>query len=99
MILGLLALGLGALIRKTAGAITAVVGPSRRDLVPPVVNGRHPEVRSTCRTAPPRRSSPGTPAPAPVTTCCRPGWGLGVFFLYAAAALAAAFTLVRRDVT
>ncbi|HLJ07121.1 MAG TPA: ABC transporter permease subunit [Acidimicrobiia bacterium] len=97
-ILGLLALGLGTLIRKTAGAITAVVGIL---FVLPVLSQLLPSSMDAIR-----KYLPSNAGQAIVTggstarggTTLSPWLGLGVFFLYAAAALgAAAFTLVRRD--
>jgi len=97
-VLGLLALGIGALIRRTAGAITAVVGmifvlpglaallPSSLDAVPKFLpsNAGQAIIGESSRSGSPAGLSPWV--------------GLGVFILYAIAALlAAAFTIVRRD--
>lgn len=97
-ILALLALGIGTLIRKTAGAISAVVGML---FVLPVLASFLPSSLETIQKFLPSNagqaiisggaSEGGPPSLAP--------WaGLGIFALYAVTALAvAAFTLVRRD--
>ena len=96
-ILGLLALGLGTLIRKTAGAITAIVGIL---FVLPVLSSFLPSSMEAIQ-----KYLPSNTAQAILSGNSSAGddvlsaWlGLGVFFLYAAVALgAAAFTLVHRD--
>jgi ABC-type transport system involved in multi-copper enzyme maturation permease subunit len=96
--LGLLSLGLGTLIRKTAGAITAVVGVL---FILPVLAGLLPSSMDTVQKFLPSNAgqaiidggsnSDGVHSLAP--------WiGLGVFALYAVILLAAgAFSVVRRD--
>lgn len=97
-VLGLLALGIGALIRKTAGGITAVVGmifvlpglaallPSSLDAVPKFLpsNAGQAIIGGSSRAGDPASLSPWV--------------GFGVLCLYAVLALGAAgFALVRRD--
>ena len=98
-ILGLLALGLGALIRKTAGAITAVVGIL---FVLPVLTSFLPSSMDAIQKYLPDSAAQailsGNASTSTGDDVLSAWLGLGVFFLYAAAALAAAaFTLVRRD--
>lgn len=97
-ILGLLALGIGTLIRKTAGAITAMFGVI---FVLPVVAALLPSSMKAVE-----RYLPTTAGEAIIiggSNAARddslsPWVGLGVFLLYAVVVLAAAaFTLVRRD--
>jgi ABC-type transport system involved in multi-copper enzyme maturation permease subunit len=96
-VLGLLSLGLGALIRKTAGAISAIFGmifvlPAVSLLLPSSMEGI-------------RRYLPSNAGQAIITgsgdaggDSLSPWVGLGVFFLYAVVVLAlAAWALVRRD--
>jgi ABC-2 type transport system permease protein len=98
-ILGLLSLGIGALIRKTAGAITAVVGmlfvlPSLSSLLPSSLNSIEKFLPSNAGQAIFNAGSAARGAPASLS----PWVGMGVFFIWAALALAgAAYTLVRRD--
>jgi len=95
-ILGLLSLGIGALIRKTAGAISAVVGlifvvPALSNLLPSSMDAVHKFLPSNAGQAIIDGSTNGG-------TSLSPWVGMGVFFLYAIVALvAAAFALVRRD--
>lgn len=97
-ILGLLALGIGTLIRKTAGAITAVFGML---FVLPVVVSLLPSSMAAVQKFLPSDAGQaiifgGTTGGGPDELS--PWVGLGVFFLYAIVALVAgAFTLVRRD--
>jgi ABC-2 type transport system permease protein len=97
-ILGLLALGIGTLIRKTAGAISAVVGmifvlPVLASLLPASMNAVVKFLPSNAGQA---IIDGGTNARGVAELS--PWVGLGVFALYAVVALsAAAFTLVRRD--
>jgi ABC-2 type transport system permease protein len=97
-ILGLLALGIGTLIRKTAGAISAVVGmlfvlPTVASFLPSSMEAVQKFLPSNAGTA---IIGGGTRAGGPDSLS--PWVGLGVFFLYAIVALVAgAFTLVRRD--
>lgn len=97
-ILGLLALGIGTLIRKTAGAISAVVGmlfvlPAVASFLPSSMEAVQKFLPSNAGTA---IIGGGTRAGGPDSLS--PWVGLGVFFLYAIVALVAgAFTLVRRD--
>ena len=88
-ILGLLALGLGALIRKTAGAISAIVGilfvlPVLSSLLPPSMEAIQKYLPSNAAHAI-LSGGVGTGDDA------LSAWlGLGLFFLYAAAVLAVA---------
>jgi ABC-2 type transport system permease protein len=97
-ILGLLALGIGTLIRKTAGAISAVVGMI---FVLPVLASLLPSSMATIVKFLPSNAGQaiingGTNARG--VEELSPWLGLGVFALYAVVALgAAAFTLKRRD--
>jgi ABC-type transport system involved in multi-copper enzyme maturation permease subunit len=99
-VLGLLALGLGTLIRKTAGAICAVVGII---FVLPVLANFLPSSLSAVEKFLPSNAGQaiingGSGASAGGATLLAPWVGLGVFFLYAILALGAgAFVLVRRD--
>ena len=98
--LGLLALGLGTLIRKTAGAITAVVGvvfvlPALTSFLPSSLDAMQKFLPSNAGAG----ILNGNRKPGPEEIAILPAWvGLGVFFLYAAAALAlAAMAVSRRD--
>ncbi|MFA5786679.1 MAG: ABC transporter permease [Actinomycetota bacterium] len=98
-VLGLLALGIGTLIRKTAGAISAVAGmifvlPMLVSLLPSSMNVIQKFLPSNAGQAIINSGLPSTSGVASLS----PWVGLGVFGLYAIVALgAAAFTLVRRD--
>ena len=98
-ILGLLSLGVGTLIRKTAGAITAVVGML---FVLPVLASLLPSSMDAVQKFLPSNAGQsiitgGSNARSTVASLS-PWVGLGVFFLYAALAMgAAAYTLARRD--
>jgi ABC-2 type transport system permease protein len=97
-VLGLLALGLGTLIRKTAGAITAMFGiifvlPVLAQLLPSSMDGFQKFLPTNAGQA----IINGGAGDSGMTSLS-PWVGLGVFCLYAIVALgAAAFTLVRRD--
>jgi hypothetical protein len=98
--LGLLALGLGTLIRKTAGAITAVVGvvfvlPAITSFLPSSLDSIQKYLPSNAGEA----MLSGNRVRSPEDVAILPPWtGLGVFFLYAAATLAlAAVAMSRRD--
>jgi hypothetical protein len=99
-ILGLLALGIGALIRKTAGAITAVVGMI---FVLPVVSSFLPSSMSAIQKFLPSNAGQAiingnASSGSPDVALLAPWIGLGVFFLYAVVALVAgAITLRQRD--
>ena len=94
-ILGLLSLGLGALLRKTAGAISAVVGIL---FVLPVLASFLPSSLEGIQKYLPSNAGQIIVGGAGGEDTLTPWVGLGVFFLYAVAALAAAaFTLVHRD--
>jgi ABC-2 type transport system permease protein len=96
-VLGLLALGIGTLIRKTAGAITTMFGVI---FVLPILGALLP---SSMQGA--AKYLPTTAGEAIITggnidgaNSLSPWVGLGVFALYAVVALgAAAFTVVHRD--
>jgi ABC-type transport system involved in multi-copper enzyme maturation permease subunit len=97
-VLGLLALGLGTLIRKTAGAISAIVGIL---FVLPVLTSLLPSSMSVIEKYMPSNAGEaiinGGVARGD-TASLSPWVGLGVFFLWAAVALiAGAFRLVHRD--
>ncbi len=77
-VLGLLAVGLGTLIRSTVGATAVVVGLV---FVLPGIVGALPSawenaVTPTCRPPPARRSSAAPSSRPKACTCCRPGWAL-----------------------
>lgn len=97
-ILGLLGLGVGALLRRTSGAITAIFGMI---FVLPVVAALLPSSMNAVQKFLPSNAgqaiiSGGSNARG--TVSLSPWIGLGVFALYVGVALAAAaFTLVRRD--
>jgi ABC-2 type transport system permease protein len=95
-VLGLLSLGVGTLIRKTAGAITAVFGMI---FILPVVGALLPSsVSSIQKFFPGSAASAITGRSARAATSLSPWAGFAVFCLYAVVALgAAAFTLIRRD--
>lgn len=94
-ILGLLSLGLGALLRKTAGAISAVVGIL---FVLPVLASFLPSSLEAIEKYLPSNAGQVIIGGAGGADTLTPWVGLGVFGLYAVAALsAAAFTLVHRD--
>ena len=94
-ILGLLSLGLGALLRKTAGAISAVVGIL---FVLPVLANFLPSSLEAIEKYLPSNAGQVIIGGAGGADTLTPWVGLGVFGLYAVAALAAAaFTLVHRD--
>ena len=94
-ILGLLSLGLGALLRKTAGAISAVVGIL---FVLPVLASFLPSSLEGIQKYLPSNAGQVIISPTGATDSLTPWVGLGVFALYAVAALgAAAFMLVHRD--
>ncbi len=95
-VLGLLALGLGAIIRRTAGAIAAVFGmifvlPALSALLPSSMNAIQKFLPSNAGQALVAGSSRSSSNLSP--------WvGFAVFCVYAAAALGiAAVTMVRRD--
>ena len=94
-LIGLIGLGLAAVIRHTAGAIAAIVGMV---LVLPVVLlplGKHSAVM---RFLPEIIAENSLTAVKPVTDSLTAGAGLGMLCLYAAAALAAGgWALARRD--
>jgi len=98
-ILGLLALGIGTVIRKTAGAISAVVGMI---FVLPVVASFLPSSMEAIQKFLPSNAAQsilngGSNARSGVEWLS-PWAGLGVFFLYAIVALGAgALSFVRRD--
>lgn len=97
--LGLLALGLGAIIRKTAGAIAAVFGLI---LVLPVIAGLLPSSMNAFQKFLPSNAGQalinGASRHSSTTPQLAPWVGFGVFCLWAAAALViAGAMLVRRD--
>jgi hypothetical protein len=94
-ILGLLSLGLGALVRKTAGALSAVVGIL---FVLPVLANFLPSSLEAVEKYLPSNAGQVIIGGAGGTDTLTPWVGLGVFGLYAVAGLAAAaFALVHRD--
>jgi hypothetical protein len=96
-LIGLIGLGLGALIRHTAGAISAVVGVLfvlPLILVPLGTSIQH----SAGRFMPMLIAENSMTAVKPVPHSLSPGLGFAMLCLYAAAALAAGgWALVRRD--
>jgi len=99
-VLGLLALGLGTIIRKTAGAIAAVFGlvlvlPVIASLLPSSMNAFQKFLPSNAGQALVNNGARHGKNPIPQLS---PWMGFGVFCLWAAVALGiAAFTLARRD--
>ena len=98
-VLGLLALGIGALLRKTAGAICAVVGilfvaPVLAGFLPSSLAGVEKFLPSTAGTA----IINSTSAPTNGVDSLGPWIGMAVFVAYAVVALVAAgYFLQRRD--
>jgi ABC-2 type transport system permease protein len=98
-VLGLIALGIGTLIRKTAGAISAVVGVI---FVLPALSALLPDSISAVQEYLPGNAGQaiiyGGTTSARATESLSPWVGFGVFCLYAVVVLAAAaVVLVRRD--
>ena len=95
-VLGLLALSLGTIIRKTAGAITSVVGMI---FVLPVLAGLLPSSMSSIQQYLPSSAGQALLFPAKSGTAQLSPWvGFAVFCLWAVIALVvAASMLVRRD--
>jgi ABC-2 type transport system permease protein len=97
--LGLLALGIGSLLRKTAGGITAVVGmlfvlPALAALLPSSLDVVQRYLPSNAAQS----MLTGGVQPSDGSAILSPWVGLGVFALYAAIALGgAAYLMVRRD--
>jgi ABC-2 type transport system permease protein len=77
-VLGLLAVGLGTLVRSTVGATAVVVGWSSSFPGSPVPCRPHGSMRSppTCRPTPARRSSAAPSSHPRACTCCRRGSAL-----------------------
>jgi ABC-2 type transport system permease protein len=98
-ILALLAMGIGSMLRKTAGGITAVVGVL---FVLPALSALLPDSLETVQKFLPSNAAQsmltGGTQPHDGPAILSPWIGLGVFALYAVAALGgAAYLLVRRD--
>jgi hypothetical protein len=99
-VLGLLALGIGAIIRKTAGAIATVLGLI---LVVPVIAGLLPSSMNAFQKFLPSNAGQalidgGSRHGSTTTPQLAPWAGFGVFCLWTAAALViAGAMLVRRD--
>lgn len=94
-LIGLIGLGLAALIRHTAGAIAAIVGVV---LVLPIVLLPLGEHSAVMRFLPEIIAENSLTAVKPVADSLTAGAGLGMLCLYAAAALAAGgWALARRD--
>jgi hypothetical protein len=95
-LIGLIGLGLGALIRHTAGAICAVVGVVF--VLPLVLLPLGADNTQVERLLPEQIAENSLTAVKPVSGALSPGLGFAVLCLYAAAALAAgAWALARRD--
>jgi hypothetical protein len=96
-LIALIGLGLGALIRHTAGAISAVVGVLF--VLPLILNLLGTLILNAAgRFMPMLIAENSLTAVKPVPHTLSPGLGLGLLVLYAAAALAAGgWALVRRD--
>ena len=96
-VLGLLALGLGALIRNTAGAIAVLVATIF--VLPALVNVLPPNLRDTIGPYLPTSAGNAITSIHPAAHSLAPWTGLGVLCAYAAASLIAAALLLRhRDV-
>ena len=99
-VLGLLSLGIGTIIRKTAGAITAIVGilfilPVLAGFLPSSLDSVQKYLPSNAGTA---IINSGGPQPAGASAQLGPWMGLGVFFLYAVIALVVGgYFMQRRD--
>jgi MFS family permease len=94
--IGLLGLGLGALIRNTAGAISTLFGVLF--VVPIIVHFLPSSWSDAIGKYLPSNAGQAITNVHPDPTLLAPWAGLGLFFLYAAAVLvAAAVALVRRD--
>ena len=96
-VLGLFALGLGALIRNTAGAIAALVATIY--VLPALVNPLPPNLRDTIGPYLPTSAGNAITSIHPAAQSLAPWTGLGLLCAYAAASLIAAALLLRhRDV-
>jgi ABC-2 type transport system permease protein len=97
-LLGLLGLGFGAIVRSTAGAITAVVGGLFVLPMIILIAGRTSFLDSVGKFAPMFINENSVGAVKPVAHALPPLAGLGMIFLYAAAACGiGAWLLHRRD--
>ena len=96
-LIGLIGLGLGALIRHTAGAISAVVGVLF--VLPLILDQLETSIQNAAgKFLPMMIAENSLTAVKPVPHSLSPGLGLGLLCLYAAAALAAGgWALARRD--
>ncbi len=94
-VLGLLALALGTIIRKTAGAITSVVGMI---FVLPALAALLPSSMNSVQKFLPSNAGQALIATTRTSTTLAPWAGFGVFCLWAAVALSiAGWALVHRD--
>jgi hypothetical protein len=95
-LVGLIGLGLGAIIRHTAGAICAVVGVVF--VLPLLFSALSPSIRNTAQKFLPDTMRNSLTAVKPVAHLLSPGLTFGLLCAYAMAALAAgAWALARRD--
>ena len=96
-LIGLIGVGLGALIRHTAGAISALAGVLF--VLPLILNQLETSIQNAAgKFLPMMIAENSLTAVKPVPHSLSPGLGLGLLCLYAAAALAAgSWALARRD--
>jgi ABC-2 type transport system permease protein len=95
-VMGLFGLGLGAIIRSTAGAIAALAGIVF--VLPPIVGLLPTSIASSIEPYLPSSAGKAIWTISPDPNTLAPWAGFGVFCAYAAAAIAiAAFLMVRRD--
>jgi hypothetical protein len=92
--LGVFALGLGALIRNTAGAIAALVGTIF--VLPALVNVLPPSLKDTIGRYLPTNAGDAITAIHPAPHTLAPWTGFGLLCAYTAATLLAAAVLLRR---
>jgi ABC-2 type transport system permease protein len=94
-LLGLLAMGLGTIIRNTAGALTVYVGLLL--LLPPIVASLPPATQDVVSKFVPATIAHVMTSPLAASATQFTAWGgLGMLCLYAAVALAVGVVLIRR---